>query len=147
MVHKEVLLDINNKEPKLILENMIEAQESGDLELFASCFVHDSKAVNIGTDSDEFWIGWKPFYNYMKKMINQKKGMRITAKQTNVDIDEDAGIAWYSQLIDTCFETKGEPFRLEGFRHSGVMRKIDNQWKIIQSHMSVAYEPDSETKS
>ncbi|MCW3804829.1 nuclear transport factor 2 family protein [Plebeiibacterium marinum] len=142
MENTAVIPDVEIKETHILLQNMLEAQESGDIELFASCFVHDNKAVNIGTDVDEFWIGWKPFFNYMKKMIQLRKGMKITAKNTNISIESKCGLAWYSQLIDTCLETKGEPFRIEGFRHTGVMKRIDNHWKIVQSHMSIAFEPE-----
>jgi ketosteroid isomerase-like protein len=78
----------------------------------------------------------------MRKMIETRKGLKINAKNTNLNVSDNGDVAWYSQLIDTCIETKGDPFRLEGFRHTGVMLKINNQWKIIQSHMSIGYEPE-----
>lgn len=135
---------VKTEQALLVLNNLLVAQETGDLEKFSACFKQDSETINIGTDIDEFWVGWNPFYTYMSKMIETRKGLTINAKNTNVSISANGDVAWYSQLIDTCIETKGDPFRLEGFRHTGVMLKINNQWKIIQSHMSIGYEPEEE---
>lgn len=120
-----------------LLNKLLLSQELGDIELFSSCFDHSSQVINIGTDIDEYWVGWTDFFIYMKRMILLRKELKITSKNTQIRISQDAAIAWYSQLIDTCIETKGNPFRLEGFRHTGVMLKIDHQWKIVQSHVSV----------
>ncbi len=127
---------------KEILDKLIHAQEVGDIEIFSDCFIHSNKVVNIGTDIDEYWIGWKPFYTYMNKMIKIRRGLKINSRKTNIEISESGDTAWYSQLIDTCIETKSDPFRLEGFRHTGVLQKHDNKWKIVQSHISVALEND-----
>jgi hypothetical protein len=133
---------VKTEQALLVLNNLLVAQETGDLEKFSACFKQDNETVNIGTDIDEIWVGWKPFYTYMRKMIETRKGLKINAKNTNLNVSDNGDVAWYSQLIDTCIETKGDPFRLEGFRHTGVMLKINNQWKIIQSHMSIGYEPE-----
>lgn len=128
-----------------VLNKLLLSQEIGDIELFSSCFNHSNQSINIGTDIDEYWEGWKDFFVYMKKMIHLRKGLKITAKKTLINISEDASVAWYSQLIDTCIETKRDPFRLEGFRHTGVMQKIDHQWKIVQSHISVPLDDENQT--
>jgi hypothetical protein len=134
---KETSLSIDHKNASNLLNALLEAQETGNIELFASCFKHDSSIVNIGTDIDEYWVGWKPFYAYMKQMIQLRHGLKITSKNTKIDVSPEADVAWYSQLIDTCIETKKDPFRLEGFRHTGVMQKVDGYWKIVQSHVSI----------
>lgn len=127
-----------------LLNKLLKSQELGDIELFSSCFDHSSQVINIGTDIDEYWMGWTDFFTYMKKMIHLRKELKITSKNTQIRISENAAMAWYSQLIDTSIETKGNPFRLEGFRHTGVMLKIGHQWKIVQSHTSIPLteEPD-----
>ncbi len=129
---------------KEVLNQLLEAQEKGDIELFSMCFHHTGDLLNVGTDIDEYWAGWKPFFSYMKQMVTLRKGLKISSKNTKINISEHGDVAWYSQLIDTCIETKGNPFRLEGFRHTGVMEKIDGHWKIVQSHTSVAIDEEVE---
>nr|WP_319398729.1 nuclear transport factor 2 family protein [uncultured Carboxylicivirga sp.] len=118
------------------LSKMLRAQEEGDLNTFASSFAHDTDMINIGTDLDEIWHNWSSFYTWMESAILDRKGYTITEKDTHIKLNQSGDIAWYSQLLDTCFETKGEPFNLEGFRHTGVMEKRNNKWVIVQSHIS-----------
>lgn len=124
---------------KATLSKMLRAQEKGDLKAFASSFAHDKDMVNIGTDLDEIWYDWDSFYSWMNGAISKRNGYTITEKDTHITLNKTGDTAWYSQLLDTCLETKGEPFNLEGFRHTGVMEKRDNKWVIVQSHVSAPY--------
>ncbi|MCU4155721.1 nuclear transport factor 2 family protein [Carboxylicivirga sp. A043] len=120
-----------------VLDKLIKSQEKGDLQEFSTCFAQDDKTVNIGTDLDEIWYGWQAFYDWMTTAIVNKPDYTIASKDTRIQLSQNKDVAWYSQLLDTCFETKGEPFRLEGFRHTGVLEKRDNKWLIVQSHISI----------
>ena len=124
------------EEAKALLTQLVKSQEEGDLSLFESCFLHTEELVNIGTDLDEIWYGWDDFSRFMKNAITERKGHKIQELDTRIVVDEGGTTAWYSQLIDTCIETKSEPFRLEGFRHTGVMIFRNGQWRIAQSHIS-----------
>lgn len=124
------------EEAKALLTQLVKSQEEGDLSLFESCFSHTEELVNIGTDLDEIWYGWDDFSRFMKNAITERKGHKIQELDTRIVVDEGGTTAWYSQLIDTCIETKSEPFRLEGFRHTGVMIFRNGQWRIAQSHIS-----------
>ena len=120
-----------------VLDILIQSQEAGNLEAFSNCFAQDENTVNIGTDLDEIWYGWSSFYEWMGTAINNKPDYTVASKDTRIQIGKSNDVAWYSQLLDTCFETKGEPFRIEGFRHTGVMEKRDGRWLIVQSHISI----------
>ena len=124
------------EEAKALLTQLVKSQEEGDLSLFESCFLHSEELVNIGTDLDEIWYGWDDFSRFMKNAITERKGHKIQELDTRIVVDEGGTTAWYSQLIDTCIETKSEPFRLEGFRHTGMMIFRNGQWRIAQSHIS-----------
>jgi len=141
---KEVMITQEIKKVKNVLNNLIKAQENGDINMYIDCFLHVEKLINIGTDNDEYWQGWPNFYNYMRRMVELRKGLHIRSANTSINISNNGDTAWYAQLIDTCIETKGDPFRLEGFRHSGVLEKVDNQWKIVQSHISVALDESND---
>lgn len=122
---------------KKVLDTVLIAQEEGNLELFSQCFAQDEDTLNIGTDIDEIWYGWQAFQEWMTQAIKTKPDYSIAAKDTRIQLSQSKEVAWYSQLLDTCLETKGEPFRLEGFRHTGVLEKRNERWLIVQSHISV----------
>ncbi len=127
------------KEVVAVLHKLVKAQETGNINAFSDCFAQDEKPVHIGTDQDEIWYNWQDFFNLMKIQIEQHKGTTINYKNTTVRHNLNGDIAWYSQLIDRCHETKGDDVSLEGFRHTGVMEKKDNKWLIVQSHISFPY--------
>ncbi len=124
------------KDVKILLHKLIKAQEAGDITAFSECFTHNDSAVHIGTDQDEIWYNWQDFYNLMKVQLEQHKGSIINYKNTTVRYNSTGNVAWYSQLIDHCPETKGDDICIEGFRHTGVMEKKDGEWMIVQSHIS-----------
>ncbi len=121
---------------KNVLEKLLRSQEEGNIEAFAKCFVHNDTVVHIGTDLDEYFVTWRDYIHWMDDVLESRKGNDINAKDTRIQISEDGQTAWYSQLIDTCYETKGEITRLEGFRHTGVLVNQPDGWKIVQSHVS-----------
>ncbi len=124
------------------LNSLVLSQEKGDINLFSKCFDHNKNLTVIGTDYDEYWQNWDDFYKYMQQLIELRKDLKISTKKTVVNIHQSGYVAWYSQLIDTSIESKGEAYLLEGFRHTGVMVQQNGDWKIVQSHMSVAIEED-----
>jgi hypothetical protein len=126
-------------EVKNLLTTLVKSQEEGDVQKFASCFANDDEVVNIGTDLDEYWTDWHSFQEWMQYAIKLRREYKISEKDTRIKISKDGTVAWYSQLIDTCFETKGDPVRLEGFRHTGVVEFRSNKWVIVQSHISIPF--------
>ncbi|MCT4648288.1 MAG: nuclear transport factor 2 family protein [Carboxylicivirga sp.] len=126
-----------------VLDQLIKAQEKGDLKTFSSCFAQDENTVNIGTDLDEIWYNWGSFYDWMQSAIHNRSDYSITSKDTRIQLSKSEDVAWYSQLLDTCLETKGEPFSIEGFRHTGVLEKRNDQWLIVQSHISIPFNAKS----
>jgi hypothetical protein len=115
---------------------LLSSQEKGDIESFTDCFLHDSSVVHIGTDVDEYFTTWRDYLHQIDEFLISRKGHEINAKETRIRLNKEQNTAWYSQLIDTCYETKGEITRIEGFRHTGVLIKTENGWKIVQSHVS-----------
>ncbi|MBI9063519.1 MAG: nuclear transport factor 2 family protein [Marinilabiliaceae bacterium] len=131
-----------------VLNKLLRSQEKGDINDFADCFAQDENFVTIGTDIDEIWYDWPTFFSWMKSAITKWQGYSITEKNTRITMSNNGQVAWYSQLMDTCFETKGEPVRLEGFRHTGVVEYRNGKWLIVQSHISIPYiEPDEEEEA
>ncbi|WP_044107581.1 nuclear transport factor 2 family protein [Anaerophaga thermohalophila] len=125
----------------MVLEQLLRSQENGDIEAFAGCFLQNDYVVHIGTDIDEFFTTWRSYFHWIENVLDSRKGHDINEKDTRIRISDDGNTAWYSQLIDTCYETKGELTRIEGFRHTGVLIKSPEGWRIVQSHVSVPINP------
>ena len=46
-------------------------------------------------------------------------------------------MASYTQKLDFTFSVAGEPGEIKDVRNSGVIKKVDGEWKIIQIHWSM----------
>ncbi|MFT3738971.1 MAG: nuclear transport factor 2 family protein [Breznakibacter sp.] len=129
--------DVLKAEVQHLLDTLVGAQETGNWELFAQCFVQSPDTVNIGTDVDEYWSEWESFKKATQNLFRLKRRSHIQVKNISIHTSDDGKVAWYSMMMDTCLETKSEPVRIEGFRHTGVLQKQNGHWKIVQSHVSV----------
>lgn len=119
-----------------VLNQWAQSQVNGDFSAFKGCFYLSPELTNIGTDTDEFWMGWERYGVFMAETLQAQKGLEISQRDTRLCTNAARDVIWYSQLIDTCYETRAELTRLEGFRHSGVLLKEQDEWKIIQTHIS-----------
>ncbi|TDE05896.1 nuclear transport factor 2 family protein [Flavobacterium sandaracinum] len=77
-------------------------------------------AVFIGTDATENW-NKTAFQAYAKPHFDKGKAWSFTVLERHVFFDKTGKTAWFDELLDT---------QMKICRGSGVLIKIDNQWKI-----------------
>jgi ketosteroid isomerase-like protein len=83
-------------------------------------------AVFIGTDATERW-DVKAFRAYAHPHFAAGRGWTYTPRNRNVTIHGD--VAWFDELLDNTKygETRG----------TGVLRKIEGAWRIVQYNLSM----------
>jgi ketosteroid isomerase-like protein len=113
-----------------LLGELIEAQNSGDAPRLRSMLSERPDAVHIGTDAEEWWTS-----NQLVDDVAAAGGgddIRVVADDIDVHVQGD--IAWV--------EGRGRFTRADGaerpVRMTGVLVREDGQWKIVQSHASIA---------
>ncbi len=84
-------------------------------------------AVFIGTDATENWQN-KDFKTFAKPYFDAGKAWNFTPLERNIYIDSSQKIAWFDELLDT---------QMKVCRGSGVLKKIDNEWKIAHYVLSI----------
>lgn len=77
-------------------------------------------AVFIGTDATENWKG-KAFKNFCKPYFDKGKAWNFKSLDRNVYISKNNKMAWFDELLST---------QMKICRGSGVLIKINNEWKI-----------------
>jgi uncharacterized protein (TIGR02246 family) len=117
-------------EIRKLLDELIEAQNSGDAPRLRSMLSERPDAVHIGTDAEEWWTS-----NQLVDDVAAAGGgddIRVVADDIDVHVQGD--IAWV--------EGRGRFTRADGaerpVRMTGVLVREDGQWKIVQSHASIA---------
>ena len=92
----------------------------------------DSISVFVGTDAGEVWTK-KQFKTFSKPYFDKGKAWDFTAIDRNIYIDESGKIVWFDELLNTWMGI---------CRGSGVLKKINNQWKIKHYVLSVTVPND-----
>lgn len=98
------------------------ADEAAYFALFAP------EGVFIGTDASERWTVAQ-FREYAKPFFSKGKGWTYTPGVRNIDLSPDQSIAWFDEALDNV--------KYGRCRGTGVLRRIDGQWKIAQYHLTV----------
>jgi len=117
-------VDLEKVEVNKLLDNFhvfaSKADEAGYIDSMAS------DGIFLGTDPDEFWTK-EQFKVFVHKYFSKGIGWTYTPSKRRTFFSKNGKIAWFSEDLNN--EKYG---RLRG---SGVLRKEDTGWKIVQYNM------------
>lgn len=86
----------------------------------------------IGTDATEVW-NKSEFKTWAKPYFDKKKTWNFTSLKRNIYFSKDGKMAWFDELLDT---------QMKICRGSGVVEKINGQWKVKQYVLSMTIPND-----
>lgn len=93
-------------------------------------------AVFIGTDPTENWP-LDAFKEFAKPYFDRGKTWNFKALDRHIYLSADGNMAWFDELLDT---------QMKLCRGSGVLKKIDGQWKIAHYVLSMTIPNDHTDK-
>ncbi|SDQ04931.1 SnoaL-like domain-containing protein [Chryseobacterium soldanellicola] len=108
-----------------MLDGFNAAAEKADFTAYFNYYADES--TFIGTDATEIWDK-KAFMVWAKPYFDKKKTWNFTSLKRNIYFSKDGKLAWFDELLDT---------QMKICRGSGVVEKIDGQWKVKQYVLSV----------
>lgn len=120
-----------------VLDQMTQAYETENVELFSKITAHDPDMVIFGTDAAERFVGYESVENSMKKQIESYEESRVTSRERVIKVNQSGEVAWFSELWDVKGKAQGQPYALEGLRITGVLEKRNGNWVTVQWHASV----------
>lgn len=85
-------------------------------------------AVFLGTDAMERW-SLEQFRAYAEPYFSQGKGWTYVVKARHITLSEDLRHAWFDESLEN--EKYGE------CRGSGVLLRLNDEWKIVQYNLTV----------
>lgn len=86
------------------------------------------ESIFIGTDATENWT-LTEFKEFSKPYFDKGKAWSFTAVQRNIYLSSDGNTAWFDELLNT---------QMKLCRGSGVVKKVDGEWKIAHYVLSIA---------
>lgn len=131
----------NCKEEKVaiesLLENYILANENQDLDLIEQIWAADDGIVLYGTDSDERIVGWTNIRAAIKEQFGFISDTYISASNQFIKLNCTGNTAWFSETLNYNYMYQGKAHKYEGLRFTGVVEKLDGNWRLVQAHLSV----------
>ncbi len=123
----------NTEEDKIndVLDSWHLAAANADFEAYFDKMTEDG--VFLGTDAMENWQN-DEFRTFSKPYFDKGKAWSFTAVQRNIYVGESGDFAWFDELLDT---------QMKICRGSGVLKKINGQWKIAHYVLSIAVPNDN----
>ena len=118
---------------------------SSQFDFFSNSSLDEAKmtfsedAILIGTDAAEYLTGWSEIEPSVKGQLVIKDPV-FSSRNLNIFLSDDGSMASYTQITDFTFSIDGEPGEMKNIRNSGVIRKTNSMWKLIQIHWSIGQE-------
>jgi len=109
-----------------ILDNWHKAASEANFESYFNLMSTDG--VFIGTDATENWQN-KAFKTFSKPYFDKGKAWSFTSIERNIYTNKTNDFAWFDELLDT---------QMKICRGSGVLEKINGEWKIKHYVLSIA---------
>lgn len=108
-----------------ILEQWHAAAANANFEKYFSIMAPDG--IFIGTDATENWQN-REFREFAKPYFDKGKAWSFSTLERNIYTSETGSTAWFDELLDT---------QMGICRGSGVLEKIDGEWKIKHYVLSI----------
>ena len=122
---------------KSVMDQYARVWATEDVRLASKIFAHDDSMVNIGTDLDERWIGWRSLKTSLEHQFKAYESVKVAVKDQFIKVHRTRETAWVSEIIDFAVEVKGKRMSVKDCRFTGVLEKRKNNWIFVQSHLSV----------
>lgn len=143
-IEKKESIGINAERERvaLVLEKYVIANERQDIGLIKEIWANTPHIVVFGTTGDDKFVGWVEIQDVMQRQFNTFQETYISVRDQVIEVSESGRTAWFSEIVSYNYIYHGEPKQYEGLRFTGVLEKIDGDWYIVQSHMSVPESSD-----
>jgi hypothetical protein len=133
----EVDLQAEKEKVALVLEKYVIANERQDIEMVHDIWAPEPDIVVFGTNSNEKLLGWEAIKEAVQRQFDSFEDTYISIHDQIIHVDEMGRTAWFSEIVNYNYIYQGENMQYEGLRFTGVLKKFDDDWLIVQSHMSI----------
>lgn len=123
--NKNVGVELQTTQVHRLLDDLNLYAAKADYKKYFNLFAAES--TYVGTDATEIW-NKTAFMEWAKPYFAQGRTWNFTSLKRNITFTPDGKYAWFDELLDT---------QMKLCRGSGVLEKIDGQWKIKQYVLSM----------
>ncbi len=125
---------------KVVRASIEWAVRGKDTALVYSSVVNNDELFFFQPDSRTTVIGFEKFKSMTENffMRDDFKAIKVEIRDFRIHMSPTLSSAWWSCILNDYNEFQGKPANWEDVRWSGVLEKVDGQWRIFQMHFSKA---------
>lgn len=127
-----------------VLDQYVIANENQDFSIIERIWAEEDDIAMIGTDSDELLVGWHEIRAAIQHQFEAFENTYVSVNNQKIHLSETGQIAWFYETLNYNFIYNGEAMSFEGIRFTGVLKKNNGNWEIVQGHLSIPAEVDLE---
>ena len=129
-------VDLNSvkEEANKFIDSQWDFFENSSLESAKNVFYE--KGILIGTDKAEYYNNWEELEPSIKAQL-AIPNPKIQSRNRTTFISDDGNMVAFSEIFDLSFMMNEEMMSINDIRSSGVIKKVNGEWKIIQMHNSI----------
>jgi hypothetical protein len=136
----QVDLESERQQVKTVLDDFIVAHETKDLDLLSSCFSAKPDILILGTDKDELWVDKKSMIDAQRRAYAAFDKVKLSVREKVLKMDKSGKTSWFYMKVDWFVESKGEKYKFDDVRTTGVLENLGGKWRIVQIHTSLPVE-------
>ena len=133
--NSNVDIDLAEKEATEFIKNQFSFWENNNYEEAENYF--DSDAVLIGTDASEYLSSWEEIGPSIAQQLETLQDVKFEQKKLIINLSKCGDMAAFTSITNFKGYGEEESFNIENIRSSGVVKKTNGQWKMIQIHWSI----------
>lgn len=137
----EVDMQKEKEKVAIVLEKYVIANEKQDIEMVHEIWAEEPDIYVFGTNSDEQLIGWSAIKATLERQFDTFEDTYISVHNQVIKINSTGNTAWFSETLNYNYIYQGKALQFEDLRFTGVLSKIDDEWYIVQSHVSIPATP------
>ncbi|HUK49413.1 MAG TPA: nuclear transport factor 2 family protein [Terriglobales bacterium] len=125
---------MSKAEVEQVVKGIYSAFEALDARRLDDNFSHTEILTAFGTDEDEFFYGWEKYKSVHVVQFQAVKSFKFSS--TDLRTYENGDTAWFSDRPHWQIETKAGEKVDTMVRITGVLRRHQGKWEVMQWHVS-----------
>jgi ketosteroid isomerase-like protein len=133
------LPDDDRREIAQIVHDTIGWALTKDRARLESIIAHDEDYFSYHPEGLDGVRGYQQFLRGFDIWMDDRfVATEFDVRNLRIHLAESGDVAWFSAILDDCYEWDGQPGCWRDTRWTGVLERRDGRWVVMQNHFSFA---------
>ena len=135
---EKINLEAEKEKARTVLEQYHKALEIEDMEMISTLYAHDDDIVQFNDVGKV--IGWEVIKADFQNWFEIADSINFTFRDEIIKVHDSGNAAWISFIQDGNIIYRDKPSSFKDVRATWALKKLNDNWVIVQSHFSVPSE-------